>query len=86
LRTLFGLYEASDETLEQSIIRFRLERAAQLLVSDEYKNESVLNVSILAGFKEVSHFSHRFRELFGQSPSEWRSKQMDTPAERPSLF
>jgi AraC-like DNA-binding protein len=86
LRTLFGLYEASNETLEQSIIRFRLERAAQLLVSVEYKNESVLSVSILAGFKEVSHFSHRFRELFGQSPSEWRSKQMDIPAERPRLF
>lgn len=73
LRTLFGLYEASSETLEQSIIRIRLKRAAELLVSDEQKSESVLNISILAGFKEVSHFSRRFRVAYGSSPSEWRS-------------
>jgi AraC-like DNA-binding protein len=86
LRTLFGLYQTSDETLEQSIITLRLERAAELLTSPEHKSESVLTISILAGFKDVSHFSRRFRKLFGQSPSEWRSEQMETLAERPRLF
>lgn len=75
LRTLFGLYEASNETLEQSIIRFRLERAAEFLVSDEHKSESVLNISILVGFKDVSHFSRRFRDVYGAPPSGWRSQE-----------
>jgi AraC-like DNA-binding protein len=76
LRTLFGLYEAANHRLEQSIINIRLERAAELLTSDEYQSESVLNISILAGFKEVSHFSRRFRDAYGMSPSEWRSDQI----------
>jgi AraC-like DNA-binding protein len=76
LRTLFGLYETADQSLERSIIDMRLERAAELLIADEYKNESILNISILAGFKEVSHFSRRFRDAYGVSPSGWRSDQI----------
>jgi AraC-like DNA-binding protein len=79
LRTLFGLYKASNKSLEQSIITIRLERAAELLASDEYSHESILNISILAGFKEVSHFSRRFRDAYGASPLEWRSEHSKKP-------
>jgi AraC-like DNA-binding protein len=84
LRTLFSLYEASSETLEQSIIRFRLERAAELLVSERHKDDSVLNISILAGFKEVSHFSRRFRDAYGVPPSEWRLQLTRATTNKPS--
>jgi AraC-like DNA-binding protein len=76
LRTLFGFYETANQSLERSIIKMRLEHAAELRIADEYRHESVLNISILAGFKEVSHFSRRFRDAYGMSPSEWRSDQI----------
>lgn len=80
LRTVFALYAAAGESLEQVIVRSRLEYAAALLSSREHAHDSVMTVSLMCGFKEVSHFSRRFRQAYGMPPSEWRA------AARPDRF
>ncbi len=51
------------------ITEFRLKRAAALL---EERAVSVSEAAYAAGYDSVAHFSRRFKERFGQSPSAWR--------------
>ncbi len=54
----------------QIIAHLRLDRAAALLESEAV---SVSEAAYAAGFHSVCHFSRRFREHFGTSPSAWQS-------------
>ncbi len=58
------------------IVHLRLERAAALL---EGEAASVSEAAYAAGFHSVSHFSNRFKERFGKSPSTYRR---EAPAAR----
>ena len=48
---------------------YRLQRAAELLVKDEY---NVNEVCIMTGFKSRTHFSRLFKEKYGISPSKYK--------------
>lgn len=48
------------------IVRFRLERAARMLVRGE---GHVGEIAYAVGFKNISHFCRRFREHYGQTPA-----------------
>jgi signal transduction histidine kinase/DNA-binding response OmpR family regulator len=53
------------------LMEYRLERAAELLAA---QSGTVSEIAYGLGFKSVSHFTRRFRERFGHTPSEHRSK------------
>ena len=55
-------------TPAEMIIRYRLERAAQMLAQ---RAGSVGEVAYAVGFKNVSHFVKRFRERYGETPSSY---------------
>jgi DNA-binding response OmpR family regulator len=59
-REAFGL------TPSEMILRFRLERAAQLLAR---RAGSVGEIGFAVGFKNLSHFVKRFREQYGRTPA-----------------
>lgn len=48
---------------------YRLQRAAELLVKDEY---NVNEVCMMTGFKSRTHFSRLFKEKYGVSPSKYK--------------
>lgn len=50
--------------------RYRLERARRLLRS----GRAVTEVAMEVGYKTTAHFSTRFKSVFGESPSEVRSR------------
>ncbi|TIW20763.1 MAG: GlxA family transcriptional regulator [Mesorhizobium sp.] len=50
--------------------RLRLERAKRLI---EQTNMPFLEIAVACGFVSSSHFSKCFREIFGKTPSDWRS-------------
>jgi AraC-like DNA-binding protein len=60
IREAFGLTPA------ELIIRFRLERAAQLL---PLRQGDVAEIAYAVGFKNLSHFVRCFREHYGQTPA-----------------
>ena len=51
------------------VMTYRLERAAQMLRLGE---GNVGEVAYAVGFRSVSHFTRRFREQHGVTPSAWR--------------
>ncbi len=59
------------ETPMRYVTRRRIERAQDLLRS---ANLTVTEVCMLVGFSSLGSFSWRFRELVGESPTEYRDR------------
>lgn len=57
------------ETPHQCIVRHKLNRAAELLMSHE---TSVGNVAAAVGYTDIFHFSRLFKKRFGDSPRNFR--------------
>jgi DNA-binding response OmpR family regulator len=68
--------EALGVTPSDLILRFRLERAAQLLVQ---RAGNVGDIGFAVGFKNLSHFIKRFRERYGQTPAAYAAGQRQPP-------
>lgn len=68
LERLFSKYLQT--TPKKYLTKLRLDRARQLLVQTEM---SVMEVSVVCGFANSSHFSRSYLNLFGVRPAEQRS-------------
>jgi len=73
LRQLYRAFEGSDSPAAR-IRRRRLERAAELLVTNA---ETVEQVAQESGFVSAEYFSRAFRREFGLSPRAYRSAHRD---------
>jgi AraC-like DNA-binding protein len=73
LRSLYSLYESTGTSLEQSIIRHRLEGARIDLSRSPQRYASIAATARAWGFTNASFFSQRFRQAFGVTPRQWRS-------------
>lgn len=65
-------------TIEQYLIRLRIEKAKELLT---YKDQRVSEVAYKLGYASVAHFSRQFKKITGVSPSVYQDK----PTKRQSL-
>ncbi|MEU5877472.1 helix-turn-helix domain-containing protein [Spirillospora sp. NPDC047279] len=72
LRSLYRLCEEGGLSLEQWIIRRRLEGARRDLVAPEHAHRSIEAISRSWGFSNPSYFSRRFRQAYGVTPRQWR--------------
>ncbi|MDQ4131859.1 MAG: AraC family transcriptional regulator [Actinomycetota bacterium] len=63
--------ETYGETPMRYLIRRRIERAQDLLRS---ANLTVTEVCMMVGFSSLGSFSSRFRELVGESPTQYRDR------------
>ena len=76
--SLRHLQRLSRQHLGQSLTDFyrslRLRHARTMLL---HGSDSILEVAIASGFVSSSHFSRRYRELFGITPKDERLKQRD---------
>jgi AraC-like DNA-binding protein len=70
LQTIFG----DSEPLGRYIWRTRLERCAEALLDPAKSAMSITQIAFSLGFSNASHFSRAFRERFGLSPTEYRSR------------
>lgn len=73
LRKLFSLYEKAPFGIEKTIIQTRLRVALETISSPDFAHESITSIAIRSGFKDSAHFSRKFREAYGVSPSGWRA-------------
>lgn len=68
---IFSKY--SSETLNEFIIRFKLERAAIFMIYN--KGIFITEIAYKYGYSESSSFSRSFKKYFKLSPSEYRKAQ-----------
>jgi AraC-like DNA-binding protein/ligand-binding sensor protein len=73
-------------TFTQFVSRVRVEKAKNLLLN---RNLRVSEIAIESGFQSLTHFNRMFKEMVGESPSEYRNllpRAADAPAraERPT--
>lgn len=54
----------------------RLEAAATMLRDPSYQARKISEIAQLAGFTDVSYFSRAFRQRFGTTPTEMRSRAL----------
>jgi AraC-like DNA-binding protein len=67
--------ELTKQTPMELVFEHRLGRAARLLAGGE---DGVGEIAYAVGFRSVSHFTHRFRQRFGVSPSAWKRGERGT--------
>jgi len=72
---------STGESPHQFVLRHRVERAKELLRTDE---ERVLDVAVACGFKTQQHFARVFRRICGASPGEYRQEFLLHGATYPS--
>ena len=76
--------DAYGDTPMRYVTRRRIERAQDLLRS---ANVTVTEVCMLVGFSSLGSFSSRFRDLVGESPSQYRDRWAATGGPRiPGCF
>ncbi|MFD5871115.1 helix-turn-helix domain-containing protein [Streptomyces sp. NPDC060322] len=73
LRSLYRLCESGGVSLEQWIIRRRLEGARRDLSAPEHTHRTIDAIARSWGFTNASHFTRRFRAAFGASPRTFRA-------------
>lgn len=73
LSSLFSSVEGI--TIEQYIIRQKIERAKELLVYDEL---NLSEISYKLGYSSVAHLSNQFKKVTGLTPSEFKKKHQDS--------
>jgi AraC family transcriptional regulator, positive regulator of tynA and feaB len=74
-RYLHYLFAQAGTTFRNELMRVRLEVAQRLLTDHRFDSLSVGEVTARCGFVEPSHFARRFREAFGQGPTEFRQRR-----------
>lgn len=79
LRHLQALFREQDRNIADWIWRRRLETAAQRLADPGFAHLAVGELAYSCGFCTQSHFSRRFKDSYGISPSEyrWRNRGAD---------
>ena len=55
------------------LLRYRIEKAAGLLLSTEKKAGEIATI---CGFSDISYFTRRFREINGCTPLEYRKENI----------
>ena len=75
LRRLQEVFQVQGTTLTSSIWDMRLDFARGLLLAAPNQRESVSTIAYRAGFSDLAHFSRRFKQRYGLSPSEFRAAQ-----------
>lgn len=69
-RALYKTWSATGTRLQEHIIRLRLERSRSTLASRG--DLSIAEIAHANGFADPTHFTRRFGQAFGVSPSVWR--------------
>jgi len=72
VRYLHQLFATSDTSFSEYLVAQRLQRAQRMLAETHYRKETILNIAMDCGFRDINHFGRRFRARFGVTPSDYR--------------
>jgi len=72
LRYLHNLFQDEGMSVQQYIMLRRLEKICLDLGNKAMRHRTITDIAFFWGFQSSAHFSRRFKEEFGVSPSEYR--------------
>jgi AraC-like DNA-binding protein len=79
VRQLYKLWSTEETSLNDWVLRERLEAARTELAAPDLLHFTIEAISRRSGFIDSSHFSRRFRNAYGMTPREWRLSQTRPP-------
>jgi AraC family transcriptional regulator, positive regulator of tynA and feaB len=71
-RYVHMLFASAGTTFSRELYDFRLRRAERLLCDKRFDGLGIAEIAWNCGFSEPSHFTRRFRDRFGSTPSTYR--------------
>jgi AraC-like DNA-binding protein len=83
-RYLRMIFAANNESISAYVLRRRLEECAARLIDPRWSGHSITEIAFSWGFNSAPHFTRSFRELFKQSPRDYRQGR-STNSSAPSL-
>jgi AraC-like DNA-binding protein len=73
-RYLQMLFAAEGTTFTRFVLDRRLDRAHHMLADPCLADRTITMIAFDVGFRDLSHFNHRFRRRFGVTPSQVRAE------------
>lgn len=75
--------QSTGRSIFNCLLEIRIDFAYKLLANSDF---SIIQVAFESGFRNISHFNHKFKEMSGLSPMEYRRRyraksKVDYPAE-----
>lgn len=74
-RYLDLVFKSTTTRVKDQILAVKLEKAAQLLSEPKNADLTIADIASQSGFRNASHFTQRFRRVYGGTPNNWRKKQ-----------
>ncbi len=76
-------YFLTGENIVEAAERLKLERAAEILVSEP--GATISELAVLSGYQSKKEFSRAFKSRFSFSPTAWRNGKMKIPVDEPGV-
>ena len=73
-RYLRMIFARANESVSSYILRRRLEETARQLADPRWRGRSICEIAFGWGFNSAPHFSRSFRERYGLSPRQYRTR------------
>ena len=77
LRTLQGVFAEREDAIARRIQNARMAAPARWLADPAMRKQKIGEIAIMAGFCELSHFTHAFVRTYKESPGCWRRRQLE---------
>jgi len=76
LRYLHWLFAEEQSTVSEYVIQQRLQRCGRELANPLMQCRTITDIAFSWGFQNSAHFSRRFKQAFGTSPSDYRQQTL----------
>ncbi len=75
-RYVHKLFSSTEQTVSEYVCQLRIARACQLLINPEFSKITITELALSIGFRDISYFNRRFKQAIGETPSDYRKRQL----------
>jgi AraC family transcriptional activator of tynA and feaB len=75
-RYVHKLFSATGQTVSEYVCELRIARSCQMLAQPELARKTIAELALQIGFRDISYFNRRFKQAVGETPSDYRKRQL----------
>ena len=76
LRTLQDIFAERGDAISRHIQNRRITTVARWLAEPAMREQTIGELAFMAGFSELSHFTHAFVRAYKETPGAWRRRHL----------